>query len=101
MCEGAGVDVVVCADRPGRIVDRLVRPKYNDALRFLDEGLASAEDMDRTCCMGLGYPDGPVERVTRGGLARHCDVTTAIQSMTGLPGYAPARAAVVAKAREA
>jgi 3-hydroxybutyryl-CoA dehydrogenase len=36
--------------------------------------------------------------VTRGGLARHYDVTTAIQSMTGLPGYAPARAAVVAKA---
>ncbi|WP_088622449.1 3-hydroxyacyl-CoA dehydrogenase NAD-binding domain-containing protein [Oceanicola sp. 22II-s10i] len=99
--EVAGFDVVVCADRPGRIVDRLVRPKYNDALRFLDESLASAGDMDRTCCMGLGYPDGPVERVTRGGLARHYDVTTAIQSMTGLPGYAPARAAVVAKAREA
>tara|TARA_R110002110_G_scaffold112299_2_gene279273 strand:- start:847 stop:2349 length:1503 start_codon:yes stop_codon:yes gene_type:complete len=98
--EVAGFDVVVCADRPGRIVDRLARPKYNDAMRFLDEGLASAEDMDRTCCMGLGYPDGPVERVTRGGLARHYDVTTAIQSMTGLPGYAPARAAVVAKARE-
>ena len=93
--------MVVCADRPGRIIDRLVRPKYNDALRFLDEGLASAEDMDRTCCMGLGYPDGPLERVTRGGLARHYDVTTAIRSMTGLSGYTPARAAVVAKTREA
>ena len=99
--EVAGFDVVVCADRPGRIIDRLVRPKYNDALRFLDEGLASAEDMDRTCCMGLGYPDGPLERVTRGGLARHYDVTTAIRSMTGLSGYTPARAAVVAKTREA
>lgn len=98
--ELAGFDVVVCADRPGRIVDRLVRPKYNDALRFLDEGLASAADMDRTCCMGLGYPDGPLERVTRGGLARHFDVTSAIHAMTGLPGYAPARAAVVAKSRE-
>lgn len=98
--EAAGFDVVVCADQAGRIVDRLVRPKYNDALRFLDEGLASAEDMDKTCCMGLGYPDGPIERVTRGGLARHCDVTTAIHEMTGLPGYAPARAAVVAKRRE-
>lgn len=98
--EVAGFDVAVSADRPGRIVDRLVRPKYNDALRFLDDGLASAADMDRTCCMGLGYPDGPVERVTRGGLARHFDVTSAIHAMTGLPGYAPARAAVVAKARE-
>lgn len=98
--EVAGFDVVVCADQPGRIVDRLVRPKYNDALRFLDEGLASAEDMDKTCCMGLGYPDGPLERVVRGGLARHYDVTTALAEMTGQPGYAPARAAVVAKARE-
>lgn len=99
--ETAGFDVVVCMDRPGRIVDRLVRPKYNDALRFLDEGLASAEDMDKTCCMGLGYPDGPIERVTRGGLARHFDVCSAIHAMTGAAAYAPARSAVVAKARQA
>ena len=97
--EVQGLDVVVCADQPGRIIDRLVRPKYNDALRFLDEGLASAADMDKTCCLGLGYPDGPIERVTRGGLARHFDVTSAIYGMTGLAGYAPARRAVVAKAR--
>ena len=96
----AGFDVVVCRDLPGRIVDRLVRPKYNDALRFLDEGLATAADMDKTCCMGLGYPDGPIERVTRGGLARHFDVSKAIHDMTGLQGYAPARAAAVAKQRE-
>lgn len=98
--EVAGFDVVVCKDLPGRIVDRLVRPKYNDALRFLDEGLATAEDMDKTCCMGLGYPDGPIERVTRGGLARHFDVSKAIFDMTGQAGYAPARSAVVAKQRE-
>jgi 3-hydroxybutyryl-CoA dehydrogenase len=98
--EGAGFDVVVCIDQPGRIVDRLVRPKYNDALRFLDEGLASAQDLDKTCCMGLGYPDGPIERVTRGSLARHYDLTKAIYDMTGLPGYAPVRRAVVAKTRE-
>ncbi|WP_111731843.1 3-hydroxyacyl-CoA dehydrogenase NAD-binding domain-containing protein [Roseovarius amoyensis] len=99
--EVAGFDVVVCADQPGRIIDRLVRPKYNDALRFLDEGLATAEDMDKTCKLGLGYPDGPIERVTRGGLARHFDVTSALYAMTGLPGYAPERRAVVASARQA
>ncbi len=98
--EAAGLDVVVSKDLPGRIVDRLVRPKYNDALRFLDEGLATAEDMDKTCCMGLGYPDGPIERVTRGGLARHFDVCEAIHKMTGLAGFSPARRAVVAKMRE-
>jgi len=98
--EVAGFDTVVCKDLAGRIVDRLVRPKYNDALRFLDEGLATAADMDKTCCMGLGYPDGPIARVTRGGLGRHYDVSKAIQDMTGLAGFNPARRAVVAKARQ-
>ncbi len=98
--EAAGFDVAVCADQPGRIVDRLVRPKYNDALRFLDEGLASAEDMDQTCRVGLGYPDGLIERVTRGGLERHYDISSAIYEVTGLQGYAPARRSVVAKARQ-
>ncbi len=98
--EAAGLTVAVCGDQPGRIVDRLVRPKYNAALRFLDEGLATASDLDMTCRMGLGYPDGPIERVERGGLARHCDVTRALFEVFGAPGYAPARRAIVARERE-
>ena len=99
--EAAGFVSVVCADRPGRIIDRLVRPKYNDALRFLDDGLASAEDMDKTCRLGLGYPDGPIERVTRGGLDQHFEISQAIHRQTGLTAYAPARRAVVAADRKA
>ncbi len=91
-----GLTVVVSSDQVGRIVDQLVRPKYNAALRFLDEGLASQRDMDLTCRLGLGYPDGPIERVVRGGLAHHHDVTKALFEVTGSPGYAPARRAVVA-----
>jgi len=98
--EAAGLTVVVCADQAGRIIDRLVRPKYNAALRFLDEGLATAKDMDTTCRLGLGYPDGPIERVERGGLAFHHDVTRALFETYGTAGYAPARRAVVAKARQ-
>lgn len=100
MFEAAGFDVVVSADQPGRIIDRLVRPKYNAALRFLDEGLATAEAMDMTCRMGLGYPDGLVERVVRGDLARHYTVSRAIYEMTGQSAYMPARRAVVAMARK-
>lgn len=98
--EAAGLTVVVCTDQVGRIIDRLVRPKYNVALRFLDEGLATAKDMDLTCRLGLGYPDGPIERVERGGLAYHHDVTAAQFAVTGAAAYAPARRAVVAKQRE-
>jgi 3-hydroxybutyryl-CoA dehydrogenase len=97
--ESARFTVVVCSDQTGRIVDRLVRPKYNDALRFLDEGLATAKDMDLTCRLGLGYRDGPIERVERGGLANHYDVTAALFEVYGTPAYAPARRAVVARQR--
>ncbi len=97
--EGVGLTVAVSADRVGRIVDRLVRPKYNAALRLLDDGLAKAEDMDLACRLGLGYPDGPVERTVRGGLAYHHDVSSALFAASGQPGDAPARAAVVSKAR--
>ncbi|MDP6953037.1 MAG: 3-hydroxyacyl-CoA dehydrogenase family protein [Alphaproteobacteria bacterium] len=97
--EGAGLTVALCSDQAGRIIDRLVRPKYNDALRLLDEGLASAADLDLTCRLGLGYPDGPIERAVRGGLARHHDICAALFSTYGTPAYAPARRAAVAKAR--
>lgn len=97
--EAQGLKVVISSDQAGRIIDRLVRPKYNAALRFLDEGLASQNDMDLTCRLGLGYPDGPIERVVRGGLAHHHDVTKALFDVTGAAGYAPARRAVVAKQR--
>lgn len=97
--EGAGLTVAVCNDHAGRIIDRLVRPKYNAALRFLDEGRATQKDMDLTCKLGLGYPDGPIERVVRGGLAYHHEVSKALFEATGMAGYAPARRAGVAARR--
>jgi 3-hydroxybutyryl-CoA dehydrogenase len=97
--EKSGLEVVISADQAGRILDRLLRPVYNAALRFLDEGLASAEAIDTTCRLGLGYPDGPIERVLRGALAHHHDVSKALFEVYGTPGFAPARRAVVAKPR--
>jgi 3-hydroxybutyryl-CoA dehydrogenase len=98
--EAAGLKVAVCGDFPGRIVDRLVRPYLNAALRRLDEKLASAEDMDKTLCLGLGYPEGPISLLERTGLAEHHDVTSALYQALGQEPYAPARRAQVAKARE-
>src|SRR4051812_32665645 len=71
--EGAGLQVAVCGDFAGRIIDRLVRPYYNAALRRLDEGLATADDLDTTLKLGLGYPEGPIALLERTGLARHFD----------------------------
>jgi 3-hydroxybutyryl-CoA dehydrogenase len=99
--EAAGLKVAVCGDFPGRIVDRLVRPYLNAALRRLDERLASAADMDKTLCLGLGYPEGPISLLERTGLAEHHDVTQALYVALGQEPYAPARRAQVAKARVA
>jgi 3-hydroxybutyryl-CoA dehydrogenase len=98
--EGAGLQVAVCNDFAGRIVDRLVRPYYNAALRRLDEGLATADDMDATLRMGLGYPEGPIALLERTGLAHHFDVSQALFEQYGDPAFAPARRARVAKQRE-
>ena len=97
--EAAGLQVAVCGDFDGRILDRLVRPYYNAALRRLDEGLASAEDLDTTLRLGLGYPEGPISLLGRTGLEHHYDVTQALFEALGDPAYAPARRARVAKAR--
>jgi len=98
--ESAGLQVAVCNDFAGRIVDRLARPYYNAALRRLDEGLASAADLDTTLKLGLGYPEGPIELLERTGLAHHCDVTQALFETYGEAAYAPARRARVAKQRQ-
>ena len=97
--ESAGFKVARCADTPGRIVDRLLRPYFNAVLRRLDEGLASAEDMDRTLQLGLGYPEGPNALLARTGLEHHHDVTSALYAALGDADFAPARRAQVAKAK--
>lgn len=91
--EQAGLVVAVCQDFPGRILDRLLRPYYNAALRRLDEGLASANDMDMTLRLGLGYPDGPIALLNRSGLHHHFEVTQSLYEQLGQEAYAPARRA--------
>src|SRR5688572_2237866 len=97
--EAAGLKVAVCGDVDGRIIDRLVRPYYNAALRRLDEGLATAADLDTTLKLGLGYPVGPISLLESTGLENHYDVTQALYEALGDPAYAPARRARVAKQR--
>jgi 3-hydroxybutyryl-CoA dehydrogenase len=98
--EAAGLQVAVCGDFDGRILDRLVRPYFNAALRRLDEGLATADDLDTTLKLGLGYPEGPISLLERTGLEHHHDVTKALFDALGDPAYAPARRARVAKLRK-
>lgn len=97
--EQFGLQTAVCADFPGRIVNRLVRPYYNDSLAMLDDRVGTAADIDLTIRLGLGYPEGPIELLERTGLAEHFDVSAALYRALGEMAYLPARRAQVAKAR--
>ncbi len=97
--EAAGLSVAVCRDTPGRIVDRLIRPYFNQALQALDEGLAEPDVLDRTLRLGLGYPRGPVELLRDSGLHHHGAVTAALHAALGQAPYHPARRAQVAASR--
>jgi 3-hydroxybutyryl-CoA dehydrogenase len=97
--QSAGLAVAVCHDFPGRIVDRLIRPYFNAALRRLDEKLALAQDLDKTLCLGLGYPEGPIGLLERTGLHHHFQITQSLYQALGQEAYAPARRARVAAER--
>lgn len=98
--QGLGLQTAVCGDFAGRIIDRLTRPYFNAALRRLDEGLATADDLDTTLRLGLGYPEGPITLLERTGLEDHCDITQALFEAYGEPAYVPARRARVAAQRD-
>lgn len=58
--EGIGKSPIVCEDKPGFIVNRLLVPYINDAVHALSEGVASAEDIDAAMKMGANMPIGPL-----------------------------------------
>jgi 3-hydroxybutyryl-CoA dehydrogenase len=97
--EKMGFTTATCADFPGRIIDRLVRPYFNSALAALDEGLASADDLDITLQLGLGYPLGPIALLESTGLEDHYRVSADLHVALGEPAYVPARRAAVARRR--
>ena len=56
-----GKQVIVSADRPGFIVNRILMPLLAEAMRACEEGLGTAEDIDTGAKVGLNHPMGPLE----------------------------------------
>lgn len=54
-----GKEPVEAKDTSGFIVNRLLVPYMLDAIRCLEQGLASMEDIDKSMTLGTGYPMGP------------------------------------------
>ncbi|MFN2477739.1 MAG: 3-hydroxyacyl-CoA dehydrogenase family protein [Pseudonocardiaceae bacterium] len=81
---------VSCGDRAGFIVNALLFPYLNDAVRMLEAHYASADDIDTAMKVGAALPMGPFELLDVVGL----DVSLAIQRSLYQefrePGFAPA-----------
>jgi len=90
VCIKLGKHPVICADRAGFIVNALLFPYLNDAVKMLQAHYATSEDIDSAMKVGCGYPMGPFELLDVVGL----DVSLAIQRTLYLefrePGFAPA-----------
>lgn len=63
-----GKQTVTVADSPGFVINRLYLPMVNEAFVALETGLASAEEIDRSCVQGLGLPLGPLAAADAFGL---------------------------------
>jgi 3-hydroxybutyryl-CoA dehydrogenase len=61
MAKKIGKTAITCKDTPGFVVNRLFVPYILDAVRLLEEGVASAEDIDTAMKLGCGMPMGPLE----------------------------------------
>jgi 3-hydroxybutyryl-CoA dehydrogenase len=55
-----GKQVIVSVDRPGFIVNRILMPLLAEAMRALQEGIGTAEDIDTGARVGLNHPMGPL-----------------------------------------
>jgi 3-hydroxyacyl-CoA dehydrogenase len=67
-CKGLGKVPVVVKDTPGFIVNRLLVPYMMEAVRLVERGDASKEDVDVAMKLGAGYPMGPFELLDYVGL---------------------------------
>ncbi|WP_068113410.1 3-hydroxyacyl-CoA dehydrogenase family protein [Nocardioides dokdonensis] len=90
LCAKVGKVAVSCADRAGFIVNALLFPYLNDAVKMLEAHYATADDIDTAMKQGCALPMGPFELLDVVGN----DVSLAIQRELYLefrePGFAPA-----------
>ncbi len=87
--ESIGKTPVVTKDRTGFIVNRLLVPYMLDAIRVLDEGLASAEDIDNAMKLGCGYPMGPLALLDFVGLDTKYYIANIMFEEFRTPQFAP------------
>jgi 3-hydroxybutyryl-CoA dehydrogenase len=85
-----GKHAVHCSDRAGFIVNALLFPYLNDAVKMLEAGYATAEDIDSAMKLGCGHPMGPFALLDIVGLDVSLQIINSLYGEFREPGYAPA-----------
>ncbi len=83
-----GKTAVLAADTPGFIVNRIARPYYLQALRALERGLATIEELD-ALARGAGFRMGPFELMDLIGLDVNLATSESIYERTEAERFAP------------
>jgi 3-hydroxybutyryl-CoA dehydrogenase len=76
---------------PGLVVDRLAHTMANEALTLVEEGTATAEDVDLALRLGMNHPVGPLEYLHRTGPAEVLAGLRGMLTHFGDPRYRPAQ----------
>jgi 3-hydroxybutyryl-CoA dehydrogenase len=85
-----GKTVVDVRDQAGFIVNALLFPYLNNAVRLLDAGVASRDDIDAAMKGGCNFPMGPLELLDLVGLDTSLSILEALYAEFKDPNYAPA-----------
>jgi 3-hydroxybutyryl-CoA dehydrogenase len=88
--ERCGKTVVDVRDQAGFIVNALLFPYLNNAVRMLDAGVASRDDIDAAMKGGCNFPMGPLELLDLVGLDTSLAIIEALYAEFRDPNYAPA-----------
>ena len=84
-----GKEILVAKDTPGFIFNYLLLALTGAAVRLLENGVASAEDIDKSMTLGLGHPIGPLALADFNGLDIGYMVSCAMYERTQDPCLAP------------
>ncbi|HZC31884.1 MAG TPA: 3-hydroxyacyl-CoA dehydrogenase NAD-binding domain-containing protein, partial [Candidatus Bathyarchaeia archaeon] len=89
-----GKQVIVSADRPGFIVNRILMPFLVEAMRALEAGVGTAEDIDTGARIGLNHPMGPLELADFVGLDVCLGIMNVLHEGLDEPQFEPPRVLV-------
>jgi 3-hydroxybutyryl-CoA dehydrogenase len=87
--EQLGKTPIACGDTPGFVVNRLLIPTLNDAVRMVDEGVATVADIDVAMRLGTNWPIGPLALIDLIGVDVHVHAAEALWEAYREPRFAP------------